>query len=220
MSVASSPRAPNLGVKLCWMRTDYGKAILDERDVGDDPIALLERWLHEAELEGEVEPTAMCLATADADARPSARFVLLRGLDAQGLTFFTNYLSRKGGEIGTNRWAAAAFWWPNLERQVRVEGSVSKVSREESDAYFESRPLESRIASAGSPQSQPVASRAALEALVSEVGPNPKRPEHWGGYRLSPVRIEFWQGRPARLHDRIVFELDVDGAWRSKRLAP
>lgn len=203
--------------------SEYGKATLDEASLGDDPIATLTRWLDEAKASGAPEPTAMCVATSGLDAQPSARFVLLRGLDPRGLTFYTNYASRKGEELADNPRAAAAFWWPNLERQVRVEGYVERVSAEESDAYFADRPLESRYASAASPQSQEVASRAALEGMVeslkTEYPDGPPRPEGWGGFRVVPDRIEFWQGRPARLHDRCLFSKTAEG-WSAVRLAP
>ena len=204
-------------------RSDYQKAHLDETDLPSDPLRGLAAWLDDAREAELPEPTAMCLATASLDAQPSARFVLLRGLDARGLTFYTNYASRKGEELDDNPRVAAAFWWPGLERQVRVEGSVERVSSEESDAYFNERPLESRYASAASPQSREVANRAELEDYVKglrESHPGgPPRPNGWGGYRIVPDRIEFWQGRSARLHDRFLYERTLD-AWRVARLAP
>ncbi len=204
-------------------RSDYRKGVLDESGLPNDPIQGLAAWIADAEAAGAPEPTAMCLATAGLDAMPSARFVLLRGLDARGLAFYTNYASRKGEELDDNPRAAAAFWWPLLERQVRVEGSVERVSAEESDAYFASRPLDSRFASATSPQSREVADRAELESLVQDLKAaypeGPPRPEGWGGFRIVPDRIEFWQGRTARLHDRLLYLRAVDG-WQIERLAP
>ena len=203
--------------------SEYRKGQLDERDLPADPIQGLADWLVHAQEAGLPEPTAMCVATASLDAQPSARFVLLRGIDDKGLAFFTNYASRKGEELDDNPRIAAAFWWPGLERQVRVEGSVERVSLEESDAYFEERPLESRLASAASPQSREVESRAELVGLVEELRQRhpegPPRPAGWGGYRIVPDRIEFWQGRPARLHDRFLYERTAEG-WRVVRLAP
>ena len=203
--------------------SEYRKGTLDEGALPEDPIQGLSDWVEEAKRADAPEPTAMCLATAGLDAQPSARFVLLRGLDDRGLAFYTNDASRKGEEIAGNPRAAVAFWWPSLERQVRVEGSVERVSVAESDAYFADRPLESRYASAASPQSREVADRAALEssveALKAQYPDGPPRPEGWGGFRIVPDRIEFWQGRPARLHDRFLYERVADG-WRVARLAP
>lgn len=201
----------------------YAKGRLEEGDLPGDPVAALAGWLKDAKAAGAPEPTAMCLATASLDGQPSARFVLLRGLDARGLTFYTNYTSRKGEELDDNPRLAAVFWWPLLERQVRVEGEAVRVSAEESDAYFADRPLDSRLASAASPQSQEVPDRSTLEAGVeafkAEYPDGPPRPDAWGGYRLVPDRIEFWQGRPARLHDRLLYTRAADG-WHVARLAP
>ena len=203
-------------------RKEYRQGELLETTVRPDPIAQLQAWLLEAEGAGVYEPNAMNVATVGADGRPSSRTVLLRGLDARGLTFFTNYDSRKGQELGANPFACLHFWWGQLERQVRVEGRMSRVSAEESDAYFASRPYESQAASAASPQSQPI-TRAALEALVADLkrqhSDGIPRPAGWGGYRLEPARFEFWQGRPARLHDRLVFTREGEG-WSIERIAP
>lgn len=203
--------------------SEYRKGTLDEAALPDDPIQGLAAWLDDAKNAGIPEPTGMCLATAGPDGAPSARFVLLRGIDARGLTFYTNYASRKGEELTENPQVAAAFWWPQLERQVRVEGRVERVSAEESDAYFADRPLESRFASAASPQSTVVADRKALEAMVDDLKAEhpdgPARPEGWGGFRIVPERIEFWQGRPARLHDRFLYTREGED-WRVARLAP
>ena len=201
----------------------YDKGRLQEGELPLDPIRGLEAWIEAARVAMLPEPTAMCLATATLDALPSARYVLLRGLDERGLAFYTNYGSRKGEELDDNPRAAVAFWWPELERQVRVEGTVQRVSAEESDAYFADRPVESRLASAASPQSREVEDRAALEALASDLAvaypEGPPRPDGWGGYRLVPEVFEFWQGRPARLHDRIRYVRTEEG-WRTSRLAP
>ena len=203
--------------------SEYKKGALEEKALPDDPIQGLQGWLEDAKRSGMPEPTAMCLATAGLDAQPSARFVLLRGIDPRGLAFYTNYASRKGEDLADNPRVAAAFWWPLLERQVRVEGYVERVSAEESDAYFADRPLQSRYASAASPQSGEVSDRAELEAMVealkAEYPDGPPRPEGWGGFRIVPDRIEFWQGRPARLHDRLLYQRTSEG-WNVVRLAP
>ncbi len=203
-------------------RKEYASLTLDESMLLPDPIELLRQWLNEAEASGHPEPSAMCLGTVGRDGQPSSRMLLLRGLD-DGLVFYTNYLSRKAEEMASNSKACATFWWPEMERQVRVEGYVLKTSDEESDAYFASRPYESQIASAASPQSQIVASRNDFEARIAELRANHPtsvpRPKHWGGYRLLPRRIEFWQGRPARTHDRIEYVL-ADAGWVIRRLAP
>ena len=207
------------------LRTDYGKAELDESLVAADPIAQFQAWLRQALAANVNEANAMTLATADEAGRPSARIVLLRGLDERGFVFFTNYLSRKGEQIATNPMAALCFFWPELERQVRIEGRISKTSPEESDAYFLGRPSGNRLGAWASPQSQKLGDRQALKDLVTHwetqfKGLEIPRPEHWGGYRLAPDRIEFWQGRPSRLHDRICYQQEADGSWKIDRLAP
>ena len=222
-------------------RTVYRRATLSEADVDADPLRQFDAWLGQALAAEVAEPTAMTLATVDADGRPAARIVLLKGLDVasaapaasgRGFVWFTNYDSRKGHELAIHRHAALCFFWPELERQVRVEGAVEKAGADESDRYFASRPLASRIGAWASPQSAVIASRAVIEtreaALRAQYGADAQeetasesieRPPHWGGYRLVPGRIEFWQGRPSRLHDRLVFD-GGDGHWSVSRLAP
>jgi pyridoxamine 5'-phosphate oxidase len=203
-------------------RKEYRQGSLEESSINTNPIAQLRIWLEQATQAGVIEPNAMTVSSVGANGRPSSRVVLLRGLEDSGLTFFTNYGSRKGQEFDAYGFACVNFWWGSLERQVRVEGAISRVSSQESDAYFNSRPYESQLASAASPQSQPT-TRANLEALVEDLRlEHPERvprPDHWGGFRIVPDRFEFWQGRPARLHDRIVYTLEA-GIWALQRLAP
>ncbi len=205
------------------LRQVYEKSVLLESSLAATPLQQFSSWFDEAVKAGAVEPNAMTLATADAQGRPSARIVLLKGIDERGLVFFTNYQSRKGGELAAQPYASLLFFWPSLERQVRLEGLVEKVSPQESDRYYESRPLGSRIGAWVSPQSQPI-TREELEArtrqLTESLGGQPARPPHWGGYRLLPERVEFWQGRPSRLHDRLVYQRDEQGQWQVSRLAP
>jgi pyridoxamine 5'-phosphate oxidase len=203
-------------------RKEYKQGSLLESSIDPNPIAQLRTWLEQATQAGVIEPNAMTVSSVSANGRPSSRVVLLRGLEDSGLTFFTNYASRKGQEFDAHGFACTNFWWGSLERQVRVEGFITRVSSEESDAYFDLRPYESQLASAASPQSQPT-TRADLEALVTalrlEHPERVPRPAHWGGFRIAPDRFEFWQGRPARLHDRIVYSLEA-GVWILQRLAP
>ncbi len=207
-------------------RKEYERGALDETTADHDPIRQFSRWYDEAVAAGISEPEAMTLSTVAADGRPSARVVLLRNFDARGFCFFTNYESRKGRELTVNPWAALTFHWADLERQVRIEGRGTRVSAAESDAYFASRPSSSRLGAWSSPQSQVIAGRAALEELFAkqrETFPDDTlipRPEHWGGFRLEPDQIEFWQGRPSRLHDRLVYRRDANGCWTIVRLAP
>jgi len=199
---------------------------LNESSAPRNPLLLFERWFSEARQHPEIQlPEAMTLATADAQRRPSARMVLLKGHDERGFVFYTNYNSRKARELDSNPYAALVFFWVQLDYQIRIEGKISRVSSEESDVYFQSRPRESQIGALASPQSEVVSSREELETRVRELeafhgNRRIKRPDHWGGYRLKPSLIEFWKGRSGRLHDRILFELQADGNWTIKRLAP
>jgi pyridoxamine 5'-phosphate oxidase len=205
------------------IRTDYKKGALDEEHAEADPIRQFGRWWDEATKSELPEVNAMTLATADESGVPSARVVLLKGYDERGFVFYTNYDSRKGRELAGNPRAALLFFWPELERQVRIEGLVEQVAPEESDTYYRSRPLTSRIGAWASPQSEPIPSKAWLMARAAEMGLrhglNPARPPHWGGYRLRPDVMEFWQGRPSRLHDRLRYRR-ADRAWERARLAP
>lgn len=211
---------------LADMRRNYAREGLTEAQAPDEPFALFRQWFDEAVKteQAPVEANAMTLATVDADGRPHCRVLLLKGLDAQGFTFFSNYLSAKGQQIAAKPFAAMTFFWPTLERQVRIEGRVAKVTPQESDAYFQVRPLGSRLGAWASPQSQVIASREALEGLLKATeerfsDTQPTCPDHWGGYRLVPDRIEFWQGRPSRLHDRLNYRL-INDRWQRERLAP
>lgn len=207
------------------LREEYKTATLDESEVRPDMYAQFHLWFEQAVASGLREPNAMTLATASADGSPSARIVLLKGVDDSGFTFYTNYASAKGRELAANPRAALVFYWNELERQVRIQGTVEKVSREETVAYFAVRPVKSQIGATVSPQSEVIPDRKWLEDRMSEAearlaGEAPECPEVWGGYRLRPHTVEFWQGRRSRLHDRIVYRLQEDGSWRRERLAP
>jgi pyridoxamine 5'-phosphate oxidase len=211
---------------LADIRKSYERAELDESASHADPLRQFQQWLDEAMQAQIPEATAMTVATVGSDLRPSTRVVLLKGCDARGLVWFTNYDSRKGLELAGNPFAAVQFHWVELERVVRIEGRVEKVDAAESDAYYRSRPLDSRIGAWASPQSQVIPSRAVLVANAARYGAQfllqPPRPPHWGGYRLVPDRWEFWQGRKSRLHDRLRYRLTSGDttAWVRERLAP
>ena len=206
------------------LRKSYEQDELDEAHSAADPLQQFEQWLDQA-LKAELpEPNAMTLATVGADGRPSTRVVLIKGCDARGIVWYTNYESRKGRELAAHPFAALQFHWVDLERVVRIEGRVEKLSDAESDAYYRSRPLDSRLGAWASPQSQVIASRAVLVANAAKYGAqfllNPPRPPHWGGFRLLPDRWEFWQGRKSRLHDRLRYTQQATGGWLRERLAP
>jgi pyridoxamine 5'-phosphate oxidase len=211
-------------MSLADLRQEYALKTLNESDVLPDPLAQFAQWM-QAAIDGQVpEPTAMTLATVAPDGRPSARIVLLKACEPGGFVFYTNYQSRKGRELAANGLASLVFFWKELERQVRIEGRVEQVSAAESDAYFAVRPLGSRHGAWASPQSAEIPSREWLETRWREAearhGDHPPRPPHWGGYRVIPDMIEFWQGRGSRLHDRVVYRRQPDGGWRIVRIAP
>jgi pyridoxamine 5'-phosphate oxidase len=213
-------------IDIARLRKEYTLLGLHRRDLLPDPVQQFKVWFEESvRSAGDREPNAMTLATADREGHPSARVVLLKGFDERGFVFFTNYESRKGQHLAQNPRAALNFHWPWLERQIQIEGNVSRVSREDSQAYFDKRPLRSRLSAIISPQSSPISSRAELEQWLEEVSRqypdgNPSVPEFWGGYRVFPERMEFWQGRENRLHDRFLYTLTLDGSWRIERLGP
>ena len=223
-AASAAALSPALGQAVADLRKDYGQASLDEADVSDDPIAQFTAWFEQA-LKAEVnEPNAMSLSTVAANGRPSSRIVLVKQFDARGFSWYTNYDSKKGADLRDNSYAALLFFWSELERQVRIEGRVERTAPDESDRYFRSRPLKSRLSAIASKQSAPIASRAQLEqnydVVAQGAGEDPARPDNWGGYRLIPDRIEFWQGRRSRFHDRIVYERQEDGGWTRQRLQP
>jgi len=209
---------------LADIRLDYGLRGLSPEDCHADPLIQLQAWLNEALSASVQEATAMNLATVNPEGRPSSRIVLLKGIDDGQLCFFTNYLSRKGQELAESPFAAVTFFWPELERQIRVEGRIAPLSASASDQYFASRPYASRIGAWASAQSQPLTHPDALrtreQSLREQYPIDVPRPPHWGGYGLSPDRLEFWQGRPSRLHDRVLYLPDGKGHWQRSRLQP
>ena len=215
---------PNRDTPIADLRKSYELAELIESSALADPFMQFDVWLNEAIAAKVPEPNAMTLATVGSDLRPSTRIVLIKGMDTRGPVWFTNYQSRKGIEVAGNPYAALQFHWVEMERTVRIEGVVEKISAEESDAYYHSRPLGSRIGAWASPQSEVVESRRVLDeneaAFTAKFGDNPPRPPHWGGYRLKPDNWQFWQGRKSRLHDRLRYTLQSDGTWLRERLAP
>jgi pyridoxamine 5'-phosphate oxidase len=207
------------------LRSNYALSGLNETDLLETPFQQFQLWLEQAIAAELPEPNAMTLATLSEQGKPIARMVLLKGLDEKGFVFYTNYDSAKGKQLTETDSAALVFWWAGLERQVRVEGTVEKVSSEESDAYFQSRPKASQLGAWASPQSQVIENRDILEKRLAQLEEKyatekVPRPTHWGGFRVIPTAIEFWQGRPSRLHDRIRYELDEKGDWFYQRLAP
>ena len=208
---------------IAQLRKNYTFGQLSETEVSSNPLDLFQVWFDQAVKAECPEPNSMTLATADSAGNPSARIVLLKGADSAGFTFFTNYESQKGKELAARPHAALLFHWHELERQVRIKGVVERVSPAQSDEYFHSRPAASRIGAWASPQSSEIPNREFLEEaekrFAADFGDRPPRPEHWGGYRLNPTEIEFWQGRPSRLHDRIHYQL-AGAQWRITRLAP
>ena len=206
------------------LRKDYSRATLTETEVDPDPTVQFATWFRQAMEAGIPEANAMSVATVGADGRPSSRILLIKDFNRDGFTWFTNYRSRKGQDLEAHPYAALLFHWVELERQVRIEGRVETLAPEQNDAYFHSRPLNSRLGALASDQSETIASREMLEQRFAQAeashGDQPVRPSHWGGYRLIPDRMEFWQGRPSRLHDRIVYTRRKDGAWVRERLQP
>lgn len=206
------------------MDEDTSRTALRIADLDPDPIVEFGRWFEQAQSAGLLEPTAAALSTADSAGRPSGRMVLLKGFDTRGFVFYTNYESRKGMELDANPWASLHLWWDRLQQQIRIEGAVARVSAAQSDEYFASRPRGSQLGAWASAQSRPLASRADLERSLEEVaakfeGGEVPRPPHWGGFRITPDRVEFWQGRRSRLHDRFHYLRAAEG-WRIERLSP
>jgi pyridoxamine 5'-phosphate oxidase len=220
------PERHGIRLSLADLRLTYARESLTEEDVSSDPIVQFKHWFDQALESQLIEPNAMALATVSPEGRPSARMVLLKEIDGRDFVFYTNYQSRKSTELAANPYAALVFYWADLERQVRVEGDVAKVPRARSEAYFNTRPRGSQLGAWASRQSQVVGSKAELERNLAVLeaqyqghGQVPA-PEFWGGFRVKPERIEFWQGRPDRLHDRLQYSLEGDGCWRIERLSP
>lgn len=214
-----------MNLSIADLRQNYSRYGLSETDVDPNPFKQFATWLQQAVDAQLLEPNAMTLATATPDGQPSARMVLLKDFDERGFVFFTNYQSHKGKQLTDNPWAALVFWWVPLERQVRIEGKVEKIAPQESDAYFHSRPRESQLGAWVSDQSQIIANRDLLEQKLEELTAQYTdreipRPPDWGGFRVVPTNIEFWQGRPSRLHDRLRYCLTEEGAWLIERLSP
>ena len=207
------------------LRQNYSRAGLSAADLNADPIAQFGVWFQQALDADLLEPNAMTLATATSDGKPTARIVLLKGVDERGFVFYTNYESQKGQQLIANPYAALVFLWDKLERQVRIEGKVVKLSKEESTEYFHSRPKASQLGAIASDQSRVIPNREVLEQKLAELETKYQdetvpKPEHWGGFRVIPDRLEFWQGRPSRLHDRLVYQIQGDSSWEIERLAP
>jgi pyridoxamine 5'-phosphate oxidase len=207
------------------IREEYKKGSLEVSDTLANPIEQFQKWFKEAQQAEVMEVNAMCLSTVDAEGRPDARIVLLKDVTDRGFTFYTNYESHKGHELERTPFAALTFFWPELQRQIRIRGAVEKVSEATSEEYFQSRPRGSQIGAWTSPQSQEISGRGTLEVREKEFeerfkGKEIPKPDHWGGYRVSPEAIEFWQGRPSRLHDRIFYKVQSSGDWKRSRLAP
>lgn len=214
-----------MDTSLADIRKEYTQSGLSEADADPNPFGQFQKWFDQALAAQLLEPNGMTLATTTPDGKPRARIVLLKNFDERGFVFYTNYESHKGQELTQTPWAALVFWWTELERQVRIEGRVEKVSDAESDAYFHSRPVGSQLGAWASEQSQVVSSREVLDRRLQELkekylDQNIPRPPHWGGYRVIPTAIEFWQGRPNRLHDRLQYQRLEDGSWRIERLSP
>lgn len=223
--MTTPPAQPTPALELADLRRDYSLDGLDEADLAPDPLDQFRVWFDEARAASGREPNAMTLATASPDGLPSARTVLLKGLDERGFVFYSNYESAKGADLSANPRAELLFFWPELERQVRVNGTVERVARDEAERYFRSRPGASQISAAISPQSRVVPDRAYLEERYAEVASEHETspvplPDFWGGYRVAPRTIEFWQGRRNRLHDRLRYVRGLDGEWAAERLAP